>query len=30
MIMPSHLAVMGFHILNVRSNLVEARAVLDR
>jgi hypothetical protein len=29
-IMPSHLAVMGFHTLMVRSNLVEIRAVLDR
>ncbi|WJR65948.1 DUF2333 family protein [Neorhizobium sp. CSC1952] len=30
MIMPSHLAVMGFHTLMVRSNLVEVRSVLDR
>jgi hypothetical protein len=29
-IMPSHLAVMGFYILRVRSNLVEVRSVLDR
>lgn len=29
-IMPTHLATMGFYILRVRSNLVEARAVLDR
>ncbi|RWX78680.1 DUF2333 family protein [Neorhizobium lilium] len=29
-IMPTHLAVMGFYILRVRSNLVEVRAVLDR
>jgi hypothetical protein len=29
-IMPSHLAVMGFHTLMVRSNLVEMRAVLER
>jgi hypothetical protein len=30
LIMPSHLAVMGFHTLMVRSNLVEVRSVLDR
>lgn len=30
MIMPSHLSVMGFHTLMVRSNLVEVRGVLDR
>lgn len=30
MIMPSHLAVMGFHTLMVRSNLVEVRSVLER
>jgi hypothetical protein len=30
MIMPSHLAVMGFHILMVRSNLVEVRSVVGR
>jgi hypothetical protein len=29
-IMPSHLAVMGFYTLRVRSNLVELRSVLDR
>ena len=29
-IMPTHLAVMGFYILRVRSNLVEVRSVLDR
>ena len=29
-IMPTHLATMGFYILRVRSNLVEARSVLDR
>lgn len=28
LIMPSHLATMGFYILRVRSNLVETRAVL--
>jgi hypothetical protein len=28
--MPSHLAVMGFHILMVRSNLVEVRSVVGR
>jgi hypothetical protein len=26
--MPSHLATMGFHILRVRSSLVEIRTVL--
>lgn len=26
--MPSHLATMGFHVLRVRSNLVEIRTVL--
>lgn len=30
LIMPSHLATMGFYILRVRSNLVEIRSVLDR
>lgn len=30
LIMPSHLATMGFRILRVRSNLVELRSVLDR
>jgi hypothetical protein len=30
MVMPSHLAVMGFHTLMVRSNLVEVRSVLER
>jgi hypothetical protein len=29
-LMPSHLATMGFYILRVRSNLVEIRLVLDR
>ncbi|TNM62942.1 DUF2333 family protein [Aliirhizobium smilacinae] len=29
-IMPTHLAVMGFYTLRVRSNLVEIRLVLDR
>ncbi len=29
-LMPSHLAIMGFYILRVRSNLVEIRLVLDR
>ncbi|MBW6423077.1 DUF2333 family protein [Rhizobium sp. XQZ8] len=29
-VMPSHLAVMGFHTLMVRSNLVEVRSVLER
>ncbi len=29
-IMPTHLAVMGFYTLRVRSNLVEIRSVLDR
>ena len=29
-IMPTHLATMGFYVLRVRSNLVEARSVLDR
>ena len=30
MVMPSHLAVMGFHTLMVRSNLIEVRSVLER
>ncbi|KQV64553.1 DUF2333 family protein [Rhizobium sp. Root1220] len=30
LVMPSHLATMGFYILRVRSNLVELRSVLDR
>jgi hypothetical protein len=30
MLMPSHLATLGFYILRVRSNLVEVRLVLDR
>jgi hypothetical protein len=30
MLMPSHLATLGFYILRVRSNLVEIRLVLDR
>ncbi len=30
LIMPSHLATMGFYVLRVRSNLVEIRSVLDR
>jgi hypothetical protein len=29
-LMPSHLATMGFYVLRVRSNLVEIRLVLDR
>ena len=29
-IMPSHLATVGFYLLRVRSNLVEARSILDR
>jgi hypothetical protein len=29
-IMPTHLAVMGFYTLRIRSNLVEIRSVLDR
>jgi hypothetical protein len=29
-LMPSHLATLGFYILRVRSNLVEVRLVLDR
>ncbi len=29
-IMPTHLATMGFYVLRVRSNLVEARDILDR
>jgi len=29
-IMPTHLATMGLYVLRVRSNLVEARSVLDR
>jgi hypothetical protein len=29
-LMPSHLATMGFYILRVRSNLIEIRLVLDR
>jgi hypothetical protein len=29
-IMPTHLAVMGFYTLRVRSNIVEIRSVLDR
>jgi hypothetical protein len=27
---PSHLATMGFNLLQVRSNMVEIRSVLDR
>jgi hypothetical protein len=27
---PSHLANMGFHLLRVRSQLIEIRSVLDR
>ncbi len=30
LLMPSHLATMGFYVLRVRSNLVEIRLVLDR
>ena len=30
LIMPSHLATMGFRILRVRSNLVELRSILER
>lgn len=30
LIMPTHLATMGFYILRTRSNLVEVRSVLDR
>ena len=30
LLMPSHLATLGFYILRVRSNLVEMRLVLDR
>ena len=30
MLMPSHLATLGFYVLRVRSNLVEIRLVLDR
>jgi len=30
MLMPSHLATLGFYVLRVRSNLVELRLVLDR
>jgi hypothetical protein len=30
LLMPSHLATLGFYILRVRSNLVEIRLVLDR
>ena len=30
LLMPSHLATLGFYILRVRSNLVELRLVLDR
>lgn len=30
LIMPTHLATMGFYILRTRSNLVEIRSVLDR
>ena len=29
-IFPSHLATMGFNLLQVRSNLVELRSILDR
>ena len=29
-LMPSHLATMGFYVLRVRSNLIEIRLVLDR
>ncbi|MEE9313228.1 MAG: DUF2333 family protein [Rhizobiaceae bacterium] len=29
-IMPTHLATMGFYVLRVRSNMVEARDILDR
>ncbi len=29
-IMPTHLATMGLYVLRIRSNLVEARSVLDR
>lgn len=29
-IMPTHLATMGLYVLRVRSNLVEARSILDR
>jgi hypothetical protein len=30
LLMPSHLATLGFYVLRVRSNLVEIRLVLDR